>query len=79
MRIPLVDLKAQYESIKEEIDAAIQHVILDTAFIGGKHVRKFEEAFADFCNTEQCVGVGNGTDAIYIALRALGVGQGRFN
>ena len=76
MKIPLVDLKKQYVGIKKEIDDAIASVIADTAFIGGKYVASFEEAFAAFCSTKHCIGVGNGTDAIYIALRALGITRG---
>lgn len=74
--VPLVDLRKQYEEIWHEINAAIMSVIHDTAFIGGKYVKGFEEAFAAFCNAPYCIGVGNGTDAIYIALRALGIGPG---
>lgn len=76
MNIPLVDLKTQYLSIKSEIDDAIKNVIYDTAFIGGKYVIKFEEEFANYCNAKYCVGVGNGTDALTISLRALGTGAG---
>ena len=75
-RIPFVDLKAQYDSIKQDVDAAIAAVIKQTAFIGGPFVKEFEEAFARYCGTDYCVGVANGTDALYIALRALGVGSG---
>lgn len=76
MNIPFVDLKAQYNSIKEEIDNAISEVISKTAFIGGPHVKSFEESFASFCSAKYCVGVGNGTDALTIAVKALGVGEG---
>jgi len=76
MKIPFVDLKKQYVAFKNEIDEAIQKVIGDTVFIGGKYVQTFEEAFAKFCGAPHCVGVGNGTDALYIALRALGIGAG---
>ena len=76
MRIPLVDLKAQYERIKDEIDAAIQEVIATSAFIGGPYVRAFEEAFAQFCEVKHCIGVGNGTDALFISLKSLGIGVG---
>ncbi|MBU0765948.1 MAG: DegT/DnrJ/EryC1/StrS family aminotransferase, partial [Bacteroidetes bacterium] len=65
MQIPFVDLKSQYESIKAEIDGAISAVISKTAFIGGSHLNDFEEAFAKFCNVKHCIGVGNGTDAIF--------------
>jgi dTDP-4-amino-4,6-dideoxygalactose transaminase len=74
--IPLVDLKSQYDSIKPEIDAAIASVINQTAFIGGSFVKDFEQAFAKHCGVQHCVGVANGTDALFIALRALGVGPG---
>src|SRR5215475_11564257 len=74
--IPLVDLKKQYDSIKGEVDAAIKAVIEQTAFVGGPYVKTFEEAFARYCGVKNCVGVANGTDAIFIALRALGVGAG---
>jgi dTDP-4-amino-4,6-dideoxygalactose transaminase len=74
--IPLVDLKVQYESIKRDIDANIAAVINQTAFIGGTFVKKFEEEFARYCGVEHCVGVANGTDAIYVALRTLGIGPG---
>src|SRR5436190_19653915 len=76
LTIPFVDLKAQYESIKPDIDAAIAAVILDTAFIGGPFVKAFDEAFAKSCAVAHCVGVANGTDALFIALRTLGVGPG---
>ena len=76
MNIPFVDLKAQYKSIKPEIDRAISEVIGKTAFVGGPFLKSFEEAFARFCGVKNCVGVGNGTDAIYVALRALGIGSG---
>ena len=76
MHIPFVDLKAQYESIKPEIDAAMASVIADTAFIGGQRIKDFERAFAEAQGAKHCIGVANGTDAIYIALRMLGVGDG---
>jgi dTDP-4-amino-4,6-dideoxygalactose transaminase len=76
MNIPFVDLKSQYELIKDEIDRVITDVLSKSAFIGGPYVESFENAFAQFCNIKHCVGVGNGTDALYIALRALGIGPG---
>jgi dTDP-4-amino-4,6-dideoxygalactose transaminase len=76
MNIPLVDLKSQYESIKNEIDKVISDVISKSAFVGGSYVDSFEEAFAKFCGVKHCIGVGNGTDAIFIALKALGIGPG---
>jgi dTDP-4-amino-4,6-dideoxygalactose transaminase len=74
--IPFVDLKAQYRSITTEIDAAVSAVIEQTAFVGGPFVREFEDAFAKYCGAGHCVGVANGTDALAIALRALGIGPG---
>ncbi len=76
MNIPLVDLKSQYESIKEEIDSVISDVISQSAFIGGPYVKSFESAFAEYCNVKHCIGVGNGTDALFIALKAFGIGRG---
>jgi len=76
MKIPFVDLKAQYQSIKSEIDLAIQNVINDTAFIKGKYVQKFEEEYADAYGVKHCISCANGTDAIYITLKALGIGLG---
>lgn len=76
MKIPLVDLKAQYASIKDEIDEAIHSVLRETDFIGGSAVSGFEKEFADSCGTRFAVGVANGTDAIFLALKALKVGRG---
>jgi dTDP-4-amino-4,6-dideoxygalactose transaminase len=75
-RIPLVDLHAQYLGIRDSIDAAIRRVVDSGAFIGGACVREFEEAYAADYGVRQCVSVANGTDALYIALRMLGVGAG---
>jgi dTDP-4-amino-4,6-dideoxygalactose transaminase len=74
--LPFVDLHAQYASIKDEIDTAIAAVINESAFVGGPFVKTFEEAFARYCGMRQCIGVANGTDALAIALRTLGVGPG---
>jgi dTDP-4-amino-4,6-dideoxygalactose transaminase len=74
--IPLVDLRAQYDSIKPEIDAAIREVIDTTAFVMGPAVKRFETAFARFCEAPHAVSCANGTDAIQVVLRALGVGPG---
>jgi dTDP-4-amino-4,6-dideoxygalactose transaminase len=75
-RIPFVDLKSQYLSIKKDIDKAIASVIEQTAFIGGAPLKEFEEAFARYCGVDYCVGVANGTDALFIALKTLGIGPG---
>ncbi len=74
--IPLVGLFDQYQTIKSEIDAAIENIITKSAFVGGDEVRRFETEFAAYCEAKACVGVGNGTDALYLALRALGLGPG---
>jgi dTDP-4-amino-4,6-dideoxygalactose transaminase len=76
MTIPLVDLRAQYQGIRTEIDRAISGVVERCDFVGGPAVKDFERAFALFCEVPACVGVGNGTDALYLALRALGIGPG---
>lgn len=76
MNIPLVDLKAQYLTIQNEIDTAIQNVIDDTAFIKGKYVQQFEQDFAEAYGVQHCISCANGTDAIYISLKALGIGPG---
>lgn len=69
--IKSVDLYHQYESIRGEIDAAIQETIRNSSFIGGRAHAEFEKAFAAFQSAAYCVGVANGTDAIEIALEAL--------
>ena len=76
MSIPFVDLNRQYVSIKKEIDQAIQDVIDRSAFIGGPFVEAFEAAFAEFCGVSHCVGVANGTDALFLTLKVLGIGPG---
>ncbi len=76
MQIPFVDLKIQYSSIKEEIDSAIESVINNTAFIGGKYVKQFEIDFSRFIGIKHCISCGNGTDALQITLKAMNIGSG---
>ncbi len=76
MKIPFVDLKSQYHSIKEEVDRAILEVVGNTAFVGGQTVKSFEDAFAQYAGTTHAVGCANGTDAIEIALKAMGIAPG---
>jgi dTDP-4-amino-4,6-dideoxygalactose transaminase len=76
MNVPFVDLHAQYLSLKSEIDAAIAEVIAESAFIRGPHVERFEKAWAKTLGVKHCVSCANGTDALYIAIRALGVKPG---
>jgi dTDP-4-amino-4,6-dideoxygalactose transaminase len=76
MQVPFLDLAAQHKPIRAEILAAIGEVVDRNAFAGGPFVAKFEEDFAAFCRTRHAIGVGNGTDALWFALLALGVGPG---
>ena len=76
MVVPYADLHLQYQSIKPEIDAAIAAVIQGSAFIRGPHVDAFERAFADAVDARHCVSCANGTDALYVAMAALGVKPG---
>ncbi len=76
MNVPFVDLKIQYTLLKKDIDAAMQSVIDRTAFIKGEEVAQFEQNFANKYGVSNCIGVANGTDALYIAMRQLGVGPG---
>ena len=76
MNIPLVDLKAEYDSIKAEIDSAIQRVLQQGQFILGPEVKAFEEEMAAYCGTRFAVGVASGTDALHLALLACGIRSG---
>jgi dTDP-4-amino-4,6-dideoxygalactose transaminase len=76
MKVPFVDLHAQYLSIKPEIDAAIAEVIAQSAFIRGPQVDRFEENWAAKLELKRCVSCANGTDALYIAMRGLGIRPG---
>ena len=74
--IPSLDLKVQYASIQKEIDAAIKEVVASTQFVLGPAVRDLERRVAAYCGCEYGVGVASGTDALRLALTALGVGPG---
>jgi len=74
--IPFVDLKAQYASIKDEIDSAIQHVLDTAQFTLGAEVAAFEGEYAAYCRTRRAIGVNTGTSALHLALLAAGVGPG---
>lgn len=76
MNVPFVDLKAQYQSLRPEMDIAIQDVLDRTAYILGPEVRAFEESFAQFIGVEHVVGVSSGTASLRLALQALGIGPG---
>jgi len=76
MAIPLVDLKAQYHTIKPEIDAAVSRVLENASFILGSEVESFEQAFAAYCGARHAVGVDSGTAALHLALLAYDIGPG---
>lgn len=76
MQIPLVDLKAQYELIGHEIEDKIRAVFKKCDFILGEELALFEKEFAEFCQVSFAIGVGSGSDALYLALHAVGVGPG---
>jgi len=69
--VKFLDLKSQYYDIQPEIDKAIQNVIENSAFIGGEYVDQFEDSFSNYVGADYCIGVGNGTDALEIAIEAL--------
>src|SRR5919112_321270 len=75
-RVPFTDLAATMRDVRSDVDAAIERVVTSGCFIGGDEVDRFERAWADYCGTADAVGVGNGTDALALTLRALGIGPG---
>src|ERR1700716_2789492 len=76
MNVPLVDLGAQYATIEHEVDAAMRRVMDKGDFVLGAAVREFEAAFAGYCSVPHAIGVGSGTDALFLAMRALNLGPG---
>ena len=76
MSVKFIDFQKQYQAVKEEINAGFSAVFEKSNFILGEEVKKFEEAFSQYCETRFGVGVNSGTDAIFLALKALGVGPG---
>jgi hypothetical protein len=74
--VPLVDLRAQHEEVADDVRAAFDAVFDATAFVGGPDVAAFEAEFARYCAARHCIGAANGTDAIEMVLRGLGVGTG---
>ena len=76
MKVPFLDLKAHHEPLREQLDAAIAAVINSSAFAGGPFVASFERDFAAYCGAQAAIGLGNGTDALWLALLALGIGPG---
>jgi dTDP-4-amino-4,6-dideoxygalactose transaminase len=75
-KVPFVDLVKQYQNIKEKIDQAIQNVVLNSAFIGGKYVKAFEEDFAKLYGVKHVISCANGTDSLFIIMKMLGIGSG---
>ncbi|HXM29234.1 MAG TPA: DegT/DnrJ/EryC1/StrS family aminotransferase [Chthoniobacterales bacterium] len=76
MKVPFLDLKSHHAPMLDEINGAIREVVESSAFAGGPFVERFEEDFAAYCNASHAVGVGSGTDALWLVLLALGVGPG---
>ncbi|HET6253701.1 MAG TPA: DegT/DnrJ/EryC1/StrS family aminotransferase [Puia sp.] len=76
MKVPFVDLYAQYLTIKKEIDQAIETTIRDSSYIGGQAIKDFEAGFAAYLGIDHVIACGNGTDSIEILLQAFGVGEG---
>ena len=75
-RVPFIDLEAHHSPLRAEFDRAIAQVIDSNAFAGGPFVEKFETAFSSYCGSEQAIGVGSGTEALWLALLGCGVGAG---
>jgi len=76
MAVPLMDIAAEYRSIKDEIDEAVLEFLGSGKYVLGPYVERFEEEFAEYLGVKYCVGVSSGTDALLVSLRALGVGEG---
>jgi dTDP-4-amino-4,6-dideoxygalactose transaminase len=76
IKVPYLDLKAQYQSIKPEIDAAIARVLDSCQFVLGPEVAAFEQEFAAYCGAAECIALNSGTSALHLALLAAGVGPG---
>lgn len=76
LSVPQVDLRSQHDECEADIRVVFESVVDESAFISGRFVRDFEAAFAEYCGVRHCLGVGNGTDALALALRAVGVGPG---
>jgi dTDP-4-amino-4,6-dideoxygalactose transaminase len=74
--VPYLDLKAQYQSIKPEINAAVSRVLESSQFVLGEEVAAFERDFAKYCGTAECIAVNSGTSALHLALLAAGIGPG---
>src|SRR5881392_2886117 len=76
IKVPYLDLKAQYHSIKAEIDEAIARVLDSCQFVLGPEVAQFEKEFAAYCGTSECIALNSGTSALHLAMLAAGIGPG---
>ena len=76
MHVPFLNLKVQHDSLRQEFTAAIQEVIDSSAFAGGPFVTRFEQDFAPYCAAKYAIGLGSGTEALWLVLLAMGVGPG---
>jgi dTDP-4-amino-4,6-dideoxygalactose transaminase len=76
VKVPLLDLQAQYATIKDEVRAVVEEIFENQRFVMGAHVSALEKEIAEFCGVEHAVGVASGTDALLLSLKALGVGHG---
>jgi len=76
MKVPFLDLKAQYKQIEHEVVPVVTEAMENGMFIGGPNVEGFEKEFAEFCNSKYCIGVNSGTDALRFTLMATGIGPG---
>src|SRR5262249_7854066 len=74
--IPVLDLKAQYRAIEREIEGALKDVLASTEFVLGPQVNRLEQQLAAYCDCRHAVGVASGTDALRLAMTALGIGPG---
>jgi len=77
MNVPLIDLRAQFDTIRDEVMAAVERVFESQQFILGQEVETFERAVADYCRVRHAIGCGSGSDALLLALMALGIGAGQ--
>jgi len=75
MKVPFLDLAAPYEELKQDLDEAYVRFMRSAWYVLGREVEAFEKDFADYCGVEYCVGVGNGLEALHLALRACGIGE----
>ncbi|MSS44345.1 transcriptional regulator, partial [Anaerosalibacter bizertensis] len=76
MKIPLINLKKQYEIISEQANKKVYEVLTSAQYIMGENVKEFEKEFSEYIGVKHSISVGNGTDALVIALEALGIGEG---